>query len=126
MRIISQDGMIDASYEQIIVNIDYKNKKQIMAEGAHCNGENTIFSIATYSTESKAKKAMEMLREAYAGLPIVMQNVEISEDVAEMFEKLQKQGICIQTADNEPSKVEYVNNRYFQFPADDEVEVENE
>lgn len=45
MRVISQDGMIDVPYEQMILNISYKNKNQIMAEGAHCNGENTIFSI---------------------------------------------------------------------------------
>lgn len=124
MRILSQDGMIDVPYEQICANIDYRNKCNIVAEGMHCSDIGNEITIAKYSSESKARKAMQMLREAYAGLPIIMQNVDISKDVAEMFEKWKKQGICIQTSDNQPSKVEYINNRYFQFPADEDVEVD--
>lgn len=78
--------------------------------------------IATYSTEAKAIKAMEMLREAYIGMPIVMQNVAILEDLATEFERLNKCGVMIR-ADNQPSKVEFINNSIFQFPQDDEIEV---
>lgn len=41
---------------------------------------------------------------------------------SEKFEKWKKQGIFIQTSNNEPSKIECVNKGYFQFPADDKVE----
>lgn len=123
MRIISQDGMIDVPYENFVFGITQDNYIVAIRDTVARPEELAKGAVAKYSTKAKAKKAMEMLREAYAGLPIVMQNIEISEDVAEMFQKLKKQGFCIQTADNEPSKVEYVNNRYFQFPADDEVEV---
>lgn len=123
MRIISQDGMIDVPYEQVVIQ-RYKEKIYFLNKNlTGVDGLINDMEIATYSTEAKAQKAVEMLREAYAGLPIIMQNIKISEDVAEMFEKLKKQEICIQTSDNEPPKVEYVNNGYFQFPADDEVEV---
>ena len=65
---------------------------------------------------------MEMLRETYAGMPIVMQNVDISEDFEKDFERLEKCGIMVQ-AENQPSKVECVSNAVFQFPQDDEIEV---
>ena len=63
-----------------------------------------------------------MLREAYVGMTIVMQNVDISEDVAEEFERLKKCGIMVR-AENQPSKVDFINNAVFQFPQDDEIEV---
>lgn len=122
MRIISQDGMIDVPYEQMIININYKDKTQIMACGSSCDSGYSTFIIAEYSTEAKARKAMEMLRKTYAGLPIIMQNAEITDDVTEMFKEWEKQGIFVRTADNQPSKVEFLNNGYFQFPADDELE----
>lgn len=84
MRVISQDGMIDAPYEQITINIDYRNREQIVAEGAHCSGGNTIFVLARYSTEAKARKAMGKLHNVWNDFGI---------------------------------------NGYFQFPAEDELEV---
>lgn len=55
-------------------------------------------------------------------MPIVMQNVDISEDAARKFERLKKCGIMVR-AENQPSKVEYINNTIFQFPQDEEIEV---
>ena len=77
--------------------------------------------IAKYSTEEKAKKAMEMLRDAYIGMPIVMQNVDISEGVMKEFERLKKCGIVVQT-ENQPSKIECISNAIFQFPKEEELE----
>ncbi len=56
-----------------------------------------------------------MLRETYIGMPIVMQNVDVSENVAKTFETLKKCGIVVR-AEDQPSKVEYINNAVFQFP----------
>lgn len=114
MRIISQDGKLDMPYEICSV---WCRDSVIMCYNTH-----TV--IATYSTKEKAKKAMEMLRKAYVSMPVLFQNVEITEDVVKQFEKLMKSGIIVQTMNNEPSKVEYVNNCIFQFPKDDEIEVE--
>ena len=122
MRIISQDGTIDIPYDSVIIQrfgreIYFLNKNLIGAEKLVSD-----MDIATYSTKEKAIKAMKMLIDTYTGMPIVMQNVDISEDVAEEFERLKKYGIMVR-AENQPSKVDFINNAIFQFPQDDEIEV---
>lgn len=114
MRVISQYGNVDLPYEQLVV---YHAMESVIAL---CNGEKYV--LGEYSSKEKAYKAMEMLREAYIGMPIVMQNVDISDDVAKEFEGLKKCGIMVQ-AENQPSKVDFINNAVFQFPQDDEIEV---
>jgi hypothetical protein len=121
MRVISQDGTIDMPYEEVIIQrfrsrIYFLNKNLIGVESL-----NEDMQIAEYSTKEKAKKAMEMLRDAYIGMPIVMQNVDISEDVAREFERLKKCGIMVQT-ENQPSKIECISNAIFQFPTEEELE----
>ena len=69
-----------------------------------------------------AFKAMKMLIDTYTGMPIVMQNVDISEDMAKEFERLKKCGVMVQAV-KQPSKVDFINNAIFQFPQDDEIEV---
>lgn len=122
MRVISQDRTIDMPYEEVIIQrfrsrIYFLNKNLAGVESLSDD-----MQIAEYSTEAKALKVMEMLRETYIGMPIVMQNVAISEDMAKEFERLQKCGIMVRT-ENQPSKVDFINNAVFQFPQDDEIEV---
>lgn len=114
MRVISQHGNVDFPYEQIVV---CHAMESVIA--LH-NGEKYV--LGEYSSKEKSYKAMEMLREAYISMPIVMQNVDISEDVAKEFGRLQKCGIMVRT-ENQPSKVEFVNNAVFRFPQDDEIKV---
>ena len=59
MRLISQNGTLDVPYENVVL---YQERKEIMCifSGIYI-GE----KIAQYSTEEKAEKAMEMLREKY-------------------------------------------------------------
>lgn len=121
MRVISQDGTIDIPYENSSLSVFYlEPKRAIIYCQNSCLKEEE--KIAEYSTIKKAIKAMEMLREAYICMPIVMQNVDVSKDVAKEFERLKKCGVLIR-ADNQPSKVEFINNSIFQFPQDDEIEV---
>lgn len=126
MRVISQTGKTDVSYENFvfsILNSSGGNYGIVAVKNVAEPPEVFLNSlIATYSTEAKAIKAMEMLRETYIGMPIVMQNVDISEDVAKEFGRLQKCGIMVRT-ENQPSKVDFINNAIFQFPQDDEIEV---
>lgn len=121
MRVISQDGTLDIPYEDVIIQrfesrIYFLNKNLTGVEPL-----NDDMQIAKYSTEEKAIKAMEMLRDAYIGMPIVMQNIDVSEDVVKEFERLKKCGVLVR-ADNQPSKVEYINNVIFRFPAEEELE----
>lgn len=61
MRIISQDGTFDMPYEMSIIWCEDDGAVFLQPIGE--TGEYRNF--ATYSTEEKAKKAMEMLREKY-------------------------------------------------------------
>ena len=118
MRVISQDGTIDTPYELSIIWIREKYGYTVMANMP--NDEPA--GLGKYSSREKALKAMEMLREAYIGMPIIMQNVDVSEDMAKEFERLKKCGVIVQ-AENQPSKVDFINNAVFQLPQDDEIEV---
>lgn len=65
MRVISQDGTIDMPYEEVIIQrfgskIYFLNKNLTGVEPLTYD-----MQIAEYSTEEKAKKAMEELRYAY-------------------------------------------------------------
>lgn len=92
MRVISQDGTIDTPYEEVIIQrfrsrIYFLNKNLTGVESL-----NDDMQIAEYSTEEKAKKAMEMLREAW-----INETVEFED------------GICHR-------------NIIFQFPKEEELE----
>ena len=120
MILISQDGIngvFDFPYEKCIVYI-YNDMKTIKIQPV--GEENSQFIVAKYSTEEKALKVMKMLRNAYVGMPVIMQNVEIADEV---IEKLKKQNVVYAKFPEEKSSIEYLNNAIFQFPKDEEVEV---
>lgn len=94
MRIISQDGMIDVPYEMVALH-EYDGKIRMNMAGD--TGKGTV--LAEYSTEAKARKAMEMLHRTY------------------------NYGREIRTPITDCSfKSESIKVGYFQFPADDKVE----
>lgn len=116
MRVISQDGTIDLPYEQVIIT---RHDKSIYLM-EHLTND---VEIAKYSTEEKAKKAMEMLRIAYTGSIAMFQNVEPTEEVNEVFKKCNTQ-VIYASLDNQPSEIKFENhqNFYFQFPTEEELE----
>lgn len=96
MRILSQNGTIDVPYEQVVIQrfkteIYFLNKNLIGVEQLVSDME-----IASYSTEAKAQKSMEMLRDAY-------KKYSTATDNSSFF-----------TMFNEP--------KVFRFPADEDVE----
>lgn len=123
MRVISQDGTIDVPYEQVVIQsfnrvIYFLNKNLTGVESVTNDME-----MASYSTEEKAKKAMEMLRIAYTGSIAMFQNVEPTEEVNEVFKKCNTQ-VIYASLDNQPSEIKFENhqNFYFQFPVEEELE----
>lgn len=122
MRVISQDGMQDIPYEKFVFSITKDNRIVATIGCTAPPAELYMSSVAKYSTQEKAVKAMGMMRSAYAGMPVIFQNVEPSEDVERMFERKKMNGIVAIT-DDKKSKIEYVNNVIFQFPKNEEVEV---
>lgn len=87
MRVISQDGTLDMPYEEVIIQ---RFKSRIYFLNKNLTG---VESLAEYSTEEKAVKAMEMLREAW-----INEAIEFTHGI-------------------------YHRNIVFQFPQDDEIEV---
>lgn len=95
MRVISQDGTIDVPYE--LTSIQLVSKTTIVAQGSYFGSGNDNFAtIAEYSTEEKAQKAMEMLRKKYC-----------------KYTKAICQSYCTL----------FDNPKVFRFPADEDVEV---
>ena len=114
MRIISQSGIFDIPYEMAVICVEYES---VIAKVG-----DERYAMGNYSTEEKAVKAMKMLIDTYTGMSIVLQNVDVSEDMAKEFERLKKCGVIVR-AENQPPKVDFINNAVFQFPQDDEIEV---
>lgn len=121
MRVISQDGTIDIPYEDVIIQrfesrIYFLNKNLTGVEPL-----NDDIQIAKYSTEEKAKKAMEMLRIAYVGKFIT--NADIPEDFDETIKTAMKGGFGTVIVKDSCDRVEFNNlNGYFQFPTEEELE----
>ena len=109
MRVISQDGTIDIPYEEVIIQrfesrIYFLNKNLIGVEQLVND-----MDIATYSTEEKAKKAMEMLRIAYENNEFY-HHTSNSEHFLEVCQSLSREMFNKSTSE------------YFQFPAEEELE----
>ena len=123
MRVISQDGTIDIPYDYFSLTIASGRYEDVEVSCIFCHNLSSPLGtkLAEYSSKEKAQKVMEMLRDAYIGMPIVTQNVDVSEDVSMEFEILKKRSIVVQT-ENQPSKVECISNAIFQFPTDEELE----
>ena len=122
MRILSQDGKIDVNYDFGNLSIASGRCEDVERAGIYfhsCSCPNAT-RLAEYTSFEKARKAMEMLREAYAGLPLVMRNIEFSEEDREIFKTLNKTCL-LYSMDKEPPHIQQINNGYFQFPSDEDV-----
>ena len=85
MRIISQNGKFDLPYENLAIFVEYEN---VIARF-----ENERYLLGQYSSEAKAIKAMEALRETW-----INETVEFEDGI-------------------------YNRNIIFRFPKDSEIEV---
>lgn len=104
MRVISQNGTLDVPYEQVIIN---RYRTSIFFINKSFTNKKTIVDdteLAVYSTEEKARKAMEDLQYAYACRNIAM------------FDKEK----AIYIPNDKMTKT--VIGGVFQFPAEEELE----
>lgn len=120
MRVISQDGTIDIPYE--LTAIQLVGKTTIVAQGSYfgSNSGDNFATVAEYSTEEKAQKAMEMLRETYQyGKKIPVPELDESgidkdDDIMLFNTRFINDFFKGRT---------YVPTKAFQFPKDEDVEV---
>ena len=111
MRVISQDGTIDMPYKEVLITLGCSGDKREYHINGHLiykEGSSSV-KIATYSTEEKAKKAMEMLRIAYENNEFYHHTAN-SEHFTEFIKALGE----------EMSKK--ATSEYFQFPTEEELE----
>ena len=119
MRVISQDGTLDIPYDSVIIQrfgreIYFLNKNLIGVEQLVSD-----MDIATYSTEEKAKKAMEMLRDTYQyGKRVAVpkfdeSGIDKEDDITLYNTRLINDFFKGGT---------YVPTKVFQFPKDEELE----
>ena len=109
MRVISQDGTIDIPYEDVIIQ---RFESRIYFLNKNLTGVEPLtddMQIAEYSTEEKAKKAIEMLRIAYENNEFYHHIIN-SKYFAEVFKTLSKEMFKKATTE------------YFQFPTEEELE----
>lgn len=111
MRIISQDGRLDIPYEgfcfAVLKNGGIAVTKELVVDD---NGCVDSMQIAKYSSEEKAIKALEMLREKYS--------------ILKSMEMLDLETIKGVFYDSE--EVAELVRPYFQFPKDEEVHLDEE
>ena len=122
MRIISQDGLYDIPYG--LTSIQLVSKTTIVAQGSYFGSGNDNFAtIAEYSTEAKAQKAMEMLREYKETKEI--RSIPLTKSLMESFSNVKMENFEIYTdGTGDYLKVDIVKKvEYFQFPQDEDVEV---
>lgn len=108
MRIISQDGCYDIPYEKAVVAcLD----RTVVAYPLNDLESSDYIQLASYSTEEKAIKAMEMCREQYS-------QCEFNKLVIpKTDENLAKVSISLTG-----NAVNQIAEKYvFQFPADEEI-----
>lgn len=110
MRVISQNGTMDFPYDNSLVFLHESCIKGNTCVEIQLCGDTEIDIVAEYSTEEKAVKAMEMLREAY-------NNNEFYHCTATTNTFQETIGLL----SNE--KFKEVTSEYFRFPQDDEIEV---
>ena len=111
MRVISQNGMIDVPYEMTAFHMAGGTIRMNMVGDM---GKGTI--IAQYSTQEKAEKAMQKLRECYLDIHVV----EKLNDTVDCS-SLSQIGIYKKNENGDYAYKLPAGEKIFRFPQDDEL-----
>ena len=116
MRIISQNGAIDVPYDYFSLTIATGKYEDVEVACIDCHNlsspEGT--KLAEYSSEDKAQKVIDMLREQYSRLQVV--KILASGTCEHMEKSLSKDEFL-------ECNLKYREMNIFQFPKDEYVEV---
>jgi len=110
MRIISQDGVYDTPYETTQLWVQERNEVTDLYYIRGNMPADEAIPLAIYSSEEKAIKAMEMLREQHEKVNFL--KTIINTEKGTSFVR------CLSETD-----FDKMTQNYFQFPKDNEVEV---
>lgn len=117
MLIRSQNKMSLVKFENIIVNINNINGKEIICWSQINPGEDEYISLGHYSTKVKAMKVLDMIQEAYADAELIPMTVP---NIGKMFAEASasKENELLAEAIGKA----LMNKMVFQMPEDSEVE----
>ena len=120
MRIISQDGTIDVPYDYFSLTIATGKYDDVEVACIYCHNLSSPkgTKLAEYSSKEKAEKAMEMLRDAYVGKPMMYK----AKDIADAYKKATEMDLLMMFESN-IKNVFVAKANIFQFQQDEDVEV---
>ena len=118
MLIRSQDKMSLVKFENIVINIDNINGKEIICWSQMNPGEDEYISLGHYSTKAKAMKVLDMIQEAYADAKL---NEILLPDVCKAANKSQQEKENTSIAKD--IRNAFMKKMVFQMPDDESVEV---
>lgn len=118
MLIRSQNKISLVKFENIVININNINGKEIICWSQMNPGEDEYISLGHYSTKAKAMKVLDMIQEAYADAELIPMTVP---NIGKMFAEApaSKENELLAEAIGKA----LMNKMVFQMPADIEVEV---
>lgn len=118
MRVISQCGTMDIPYESVVLSlVDNGNGCSVMAF-SECLSSGV--TVARYSNDEKAKKAMELLHESYTGVRFVSMT-DNSISFEDLIKECEKGVITVPASKECPVFGNYDGCCVFKFPPDNEV-----
>ena len=103
MRLISQDGLLDVSYENVLLNI-YDVDRAVVIKAYDSVSSNDFVYMGIYKTVEKAETVMKMVRDKY------LEYMSVRGGESPFTGAVTQPGI-------------WVVPKVFQFPQDDEVKV---
>lgn len=103
MRLISQDGLLDVSYENVLLNI-YDGDIDVVIKAYDSVSSNDFVYMGIYKTVEKAETVMKMVRDKY------LEYMSVRGGESPFTGAVTQPGI-------------WVVPKVFQFPQDDEVKV---
>lgn len=118
MLIRSQDKMSLVKFENIVININNINGKEIICWSQMNPGEDEYISLGYYSTREKAMKVLNMIQEAYADAKL---NEILLPDVCKSASESQRGKDNTLIA--KTIRKDFMKKMIFQMPEDSEVEV---
>lgn len=118
MLIRSQNKMSLVKFENIVININNINGKEIICWSQMNPGEDEYILLGHYSNKAKSMKVLDMIQEAYANATLIPMAVP---NIGKMFAEASasKENELLAKAIGEALMKEMV----FQMPEDSEVEV---
>ena len=106
MRVISQDRRYSFDFDRASF---LRQENYISAIFA---GENRYILIGRYETEERAEEVFEDMHKAYSDLPILVQNVDISDDLQQKLKEWELNAIVAKIPD-ECGKIEQIGNSVY-------------